>query len=831
MARETLLQANFNAGVLSPRLQGRSDFQKYGSAVARLSNAIPMVSGPATFRPGTQFIDLSGDQNNETRLINFRYSTVQAYILEFGHQFIRFFRNKSIVRSTTAITNGTFDVDLDGWTDDDTGTGVSIWSSGAMSLSGGSNGVAIRTQALAINRNISTYTLTFDVANNSVTVRIGTSSGATDIVNDQVVSVGTNRTVTFTAPPNTPTAYLQFRNPANNTVLIDNVRLDTPIYKLFSPYTQDDLAKISYAQDADVLYLTAGGNTIAPQCLKRFGHDNWQIVDMNFQDGPYEDPLSAVTLTPSAATGTVTLTASTGIFASTDVGRLVRYRTSSTANWGWAIITVYNSPTSVTAVVQSTLGGTTASTEFRLGAFSKTTGYPRVVTLHEGRLVYGNTTAHPNRIWLSEVNGFGQEKALWAPSATNGTVTDANSIYGNLTAGDVSSIVWMSSGNVLAIGTADSEWVVEASDTTKALSPTNTRITRRTNHGSIANVPAVRIDGSVLYAKQTGSRVNKFLFEFSKDAYSSVNASLLAEHLFAGKTIKSLVYAPEPFSLLWVLFTDGSLASLTFSDDQDVGGWSDHYIAGTNNTFGSGAAGMATGTLGMTYSEGTGFAAVESINVIPANDGSYSEVWMLVRRSINGSTRRYIECMAPPFFLNNQASAKYSDSFLTYEGPPVTTFSGLDHLEGERVAILVDGAAEFEQVVRGGQVHIEQPASTAVIGLPYTGEIETLDFDNPNAFGGTSMGQIRRISDVKVRLFETGILRAARAGQADDKLTLIEPREADDLQDTAPNLLTGIFPVDIEAEWDLSTRIRFQMKSPLPATICDIMIKALVNEG
>jgi len=693
MSRETLLQSSFNAGAISPRLAGRTDFKKYGSSVAEMSNCIPLASGPTIFRPGTIFRNTSRDSaiSKKSRLIPYKFNTQQAYVLEFSEGKIRFYKNGGIV------------------------------------LSGG-----------------------------------------------------------------------------------------VP-YEVTTPYLEADLPNITFTQDSSVLYLALSSSTVPPKCLVRLSDTNWQLRDMVFKDGPYLDPqkttnaaaLTAVTFTSSATTGSVTVTASAAAFAATDVGRIIRMGSpSGTITWGWGVITAFTSTTVVTVSITSpTVFPAGATTNWRLGAFSQTTGYPSVVVLHEGRLVYANTVSFPNYIWLSESQGYGQEVALFAPSATTGTVTDANSIYLPLSAGDVSSIVWMSSGDILAIGTADGEWSLVSGDSTKALSPTNSRATRRSTRGSRAGVQAVRVDATVMYTQATGSKVNRFTFDFNQNTYLSTDLTLLSEHYFQGNKVAEMVYAPEPYSQVWARMDDGTLRSLTFVDSEDVGGWAKHNIAGTN-------------------------AFVESLAVIPASDASYSELWMIVRRVINGSTVRYIETLSKPFFLGNKSTdATYVDCSLRYSGAPTTTLTGLSHLEGQTVSVMYDGANHPPVTVSGGSVTLVSTATNAVVGLPYNGDIVTLDFDAQNAFGGSSMGQIRKITEVALRLFETGDLYTARGDQADSALNLLEPRKFNDLMDTATDLITGLVEVSVESSWALSSTLHIQFRSPLPATVCTLQFKAMVNEG
>ena len=117
------------------------------------------------------------------------------------------------------------------------------------------------------------------------------------------------------------------------------------------------------------------------------------------------------------------------------------------------------------------------------------------------------------------------------------------------------------------------------------------------------------------------------------------------------------------------------------------------------------------------------------------------------------------------------------------------------------------------------------------MGLGWDAYLETLDFDTLNSFSGTSMGQIRRITEVSVRLFEAGLVSVRLADDPDTEYSLLDPRVADTLMDTAPPLLSGIYEVDIVPNFDLSSRLRFKLEGPLPATLSAIYFKAIVNEG
>ena len=273
MARVSVQLTNFTAGELSPRLDGRNDLSKYPSGCKTLENFIVYPHGSAARRSGTQFISEVKTSANKTRLIPFEFSTTQTYILEFGNQYIRIYKDKGQVQS------------------------------------GGS-----------------------------------------------AVEVAT-------------------------------------------PYLTAELFDIKLAQSADVMYIVHPNH--ATRKLSRTSHINWTLTTCNFTNGPFQDTnTSTTTLTPSATTGSVTITASANTFVSTDVDRLVRIGD------GIAKITGFTSATEVNATTSTDFANTNASTNFSLGAFSTTTGFPSTVTFFEQRLVFAGTINQPQTIFFSKSGDY-----------------------------------------------------------------------------------------------------------------------------------------------------------------------------------------------------------------------------------------------------------------------------------------------------------------------------------------------------------------------------------------------------------------------------------------
>lgn len=363
-----------------------------------------------------------------------------------------------------------------------------------------------------------------------------------------------------------------------------------------SPWTSGQLPNIKFAQSADVIYV--GHPDYPPQEIQRVSDTSWQIVDHDFLDGPYLDinptlaDSSPTTLQASAATGSVTITASavTGInggdgFKETDIGRHIRMKVGSN-DWGWAIITAWTSTTVVTATVQSTLSSTSTTDQWHLGAWSDTTGWPHVPVLHQERLFWGATGEQPQRFWSSETNNFSN----YQPSQLDDSVLDTDSIVAEIFGSDrgqVNGIRWMESTDKgLLIGTSSGEFVVRASVGT-SITPSDRRVDRQSSHGSEDKSLPVRVDESVVFVQRARRRLQEVAFNFSSDQFVGTDLNKLADHLPAAD-ITEVAYLKEPDSVIFATLSNGKLLSLTHKRQDDVVAWAQHTLGGGACVTGSG---------------------------------------------------------------------------------------------------------------------------------------------------------------------------------------------------------------------------------------------------
>jgi hypothetical protein len=520
------------------------------------------------------------------------------------------------------------------------------------------------------------------------------------------------------------------------------------VYQITGPYPQadlfdsDNLRKFQTAQSADVLYMV--NSAYIPQIITRSSDTSWALNDFEFTDGPYLDTnTTTTTLTLGGTTGSVTVTASavTGInndtgFQTTDIGRLIRWRDPAN-NWTWLEITARSSTTVVTATIKGAdASATTATVSWRLGVYSDTTGWPRTIGFHQNRLVLAGCDSFPDRYDLSKSNGYSSTGGLFAPSDPDGTVPDDSAIYGNLQSGSVNAIEWVASDNKgLLIGTSSQEWVVKASELNEVLTPANAKSDRFSQTGS-AYIEAVQADIGSIFVQRARRRLFDIIYSFEQDTQKPRDISLTAEHITRNQVIR-MAYQQEPTNTVWSLRNDGVLLGMTYYPDQGVFGWHRHIIGGS-------------------FSSGN--AVVEDISVIPSPSGDRDELWMIVKRTINGGTKRYVEYMTR-YYEDDIAKedAFHVDSGLTYSGAATATVTGLDHLEGETVKVMIDGKSHPNLTVSGGAITLanSRTASKIQVGFGSTWVLRTHRLEISTTSAPTQQGKTKRVTGFRVRLNNT----------------------------------------------------------------------------
>ena len=649
-----------------------------------------------------------------------------------------------------------------------------------------------------------------------------------------------------------------------------------------TPYAHTDLDKLKFTQSADVMYIVHPD--FAPRKITRTSHTAWTITEVDFLRGPMgEANTTSTTLVANGRTGSVTITASADVFVSTDVGRLVQLHE------GFAKITAFTSATSVTATVQDNAEGraeltpsytaTTisahegdpsatglehndryqdtagqfveqgfkvgqkvvvtgftssknnetsaiivratddtmllapssdlvdeaagdsvtiagkleASTEWALGAFSTATGFPAAVTFYEQRLVFASTTSQPQTLFFS-VGGSFEDFAA-------GTDGDDALTY-TLGSNQVNIIRYLQAGRVLLVGTSGGEFVVTSSEDAP-LSPTNAVVKRQATYGS-ADIQPVQVANVTLFVQRAKRKLRELVFDLNTDSYQAPDMTLLAEHI-TESGIKEMSLQQEPDNVVWCVLESGKFVGMTYRRDEIVVAWHEHLLGGA---FGRDAFGHA-----------------ESVATIPG-DLNEDDTYLVVKRTIGGATKRFIEYFKTFDFGEDVEDAFFVDSGATYSGSAATNITGLDHLEGQTVSILANGAVHPDKVVSSGAVTLDFSVTKAHIGLNFTSTLQTMRID-AGGTEGTAQGKTKRIHEVVLRLFRTvGVL----VGSSETEIDRIPFRSSAGAMTSATPLFTGDKEIEFRGGFDTDGFIVVQQNQPLPLTIIGIFPRLITYD-
>jgi len=567
-----------------------------------------------------------------------------------------------------------------------------------------------------------------------------------------------------------------------NRVLITNINGTGNPYLSTSGVglTGATLNNIVWTQSADTLIVVHPD--VAPISIVRGASDSlWTAGAITFDSIPkYAFTVSvtnpAGTLTPSAVSGKVTLTASSAVFTSGAVGQYVNAQPQ-----GRAKIVRFNSTTSVDAITEFPFFNTSAIAngqwDYESGyeaVWSSTKGWPRSVTFHEGRLYFGGSKSRPSTIWGSKVGLF------FDFEATEGLDDDA--VEATLDTNTFNAIVDIISGRDLQVFTTGGEFYVPQSGL-DPITPTNFFVKTASRNGTQQGVRVQQLESGTLFIQRQGKSLNEFAYTDTQATYVTQKISLLAGHLLKGPSrlaLRRSVATDENDLLLMTNSNDGTMAVFSLLRAQNV------------------------------------IAPSEFITV----DGSYidvsvdiSTIYTVVRRNVNGANQFYVEVFDNDLFTDSAKS-----------GTGVVSTVTMSHLATETVNILEDGAVQANQTVPAGGT-VTLPRATAAsyeIGLPIAVEARTMPVDL-KLQTGTRLGFKKRIVEVNAIVANTQHMKING--------TQIPFRAFGDILDepvaeyTGTKTLHGILGYSQEAKITISQDI------PLKMTLLGMEYKVATHQG
>lgn len=716
MPRLTLIQTNFTAGEVSPRMLGRVDLARYQNGAEIIENAWPVIHGGCVRRDGTLMCAPAKFPDKKCRLIPYVFNASQAYMVEFGDFYVRIF-----------FADGSY-------------SGIEL---------------------------ASPYS-------HDMLERMDYVQGAdTMFIFNNAVPVQRLRRITNAEWTLAPAPFVTKPFDEKGIDFLTQITLSDPAVGIGRTATAAEAAFLA----ADVgREIWAGGGiaritaitspTVATvEVLNAFSattRPTWSLK------GSPQTTNTLSAFTPVG--GVVTMTLGLAGWRANDIGKFVKI------NGGLLEVSAYSSPTVVSGIIRSAPTSVVASPanawSLEASVWNDVDGYPGAGTLYEQRLALGGSPNFPQTIWESRTGEYLNFEL--------GTKDD-DAISYNLSSDQINPILHIGQINALIPLTYGGEFTVSGG-VEKAITPTNIRAKNPSVYGC-NRVRPVRIGNELYFIQRSNRRLRAMAYKYDSDTFGSPDMSVLSEHATKSGII-DMAYQQEPESILYMVRADGVMATMTVDRDQDVVGWARQITDG----------------------------AFESAASIPTADGD--QVWVVVRRNVNGQNVRYIERFTANVRVDSGVNA------VSAEGQAV--WGGLSHLEGKMVDIVADGVVMQQQLVTGGQVTIPRNALTTSIGLNFKTRIKTL---TPEVSGNTGsvQGNSMRIGEISLRFLET--IGCKINGQ-----TVAFRNLGTQVLDKPPALFTGVHRME-NLGWDRGqATLEISQDQPLPFHLLCIIKKATFND-
>ncbi len=511
MARYTLNQTNFTAGEISPRMYGRVDIARYQNGAMTVQNAWPVVHGGAMRRYGSLFCAAAKNANKLAIIIPYVFNTAQAYIVEFGDLYVRFFfPNGTQVESSPGVP-----LEL-----------VSPYTEAMLrelEYVQGADTMFIFHPSVPIHR-LRRVTNTAWTLAPAPFVTTPFAEGGLKFATSATLSdptVGTGRTFTSSV-----SAFLA----ADVGRQITSAGGIAEITALTSATVVTVEVVVAFATGS----LTEWDMTLSPQASNTPGA---------------KDPVGKV----------ITMTLDKAGWRAADVGKYVKI------NEGLVQITSFTSSTVVRGTIKAALTSIVAATanawSLEAPVWDAVNGYPATGTLYEQRLACGGSLNYPQTIWMSRTGEYLNFEL--------GTKDD-DAMSFTIASDQINPISHMSQVRALIALTYGGEFTL-IGGVEKPITPTNIQVKNQSAYGC-NKVRPVRIGNELYFVQRSNRKLRAMAYKYDSDAFGSPDMSVLSEHA-TESGIVSMAYQQEPESILFMVRNDGVLATMTVDRDQDVVGW------------------------------------------------------------------------------------------------------------------------------------------------------------------------------------------------------------------------------------------------------------------
>lgn len=863
----------FNRGLISRYGLSRFDIDRASLSAETQTNWMPRVLGSMMLRPGMEYTGASYS-NNKSRSLPFVYSRSDTARIELTDNALRVWVDDALVTRpavTAAVSNGAFGTDLTGWTDNDEAGATSQWQTGGyMALLGTGTNAAIRDQQVTVSEANVTHSLSITIERGPVTIKIGSSSGGGQYFPETALGTGVY-SLSFTPAGD---FHIRLMSRESYTVLVDSVAVGSSgAMVLATDWNESDLKYIRYKQSGDVVYVSCDG--IHPKKIERRANNSWSVVDFNPVDGPFRTiNSSSITITPSALTGDVTLTASADLFESGHVDALFRIQSSGqTVTETITAQNTFSDPIRVTGVDSQR-----AFSLFISGTFTATVTLQYSIAEPGAWVDYANYTIEQA---ISVDDGLDNQIIYYRIGVktggyTSGTIT-TTLVYGQGSLTGVARITSVTNATTAAAivlsdfgaAVASSDWWEGAwsdyrgwpsavtlhegrlwlagkdkiygsvSDDFESFDDEvegdSGMISRSIGEGpvdvinwmlslgrliigteSISNeVDAARIEAVSCLAARSNSfdePLTPSNFNMKYSTTTGLYASRSGTKLLQTTyDIQSNDYVSNDLTMMVPDLTEDGIVHIAVQQEPDTR---------IHCVLSDGAVAV------LVYDE------LESVKcwVKVETDGDVEDVCVLpgieedalyytVKRTINGSPVRYHEKWALQSECRGGTLNKQADSFYEYSGASVTTITGLSHLEGESVVVWGGGAYLGTYTVTGGQITgLTTAVTSAIVGLSYEARFKSAKQAIQMATG-SSLNETRKIDQIGLVLLDT---HKDGLYYGPDFTTMDPLPGVEDGATVADDYIWESYDKDkftFPGEWTTDSRVCLKATAPKPCTI------------
>lgn len=840
---------SFAGGELAPELFGRIDLDKYNSGLKTCTNFEVRPHGPVANRAGFAYVLETKDSDRASRLIPFTYSTDQTMVLEFGHEYIRFHTQGATLLETannisgiTQASPGVVTSAAHGYAN---GDWVYITSVGGMTslnsrfyiVAGVTtntftlralDGTAINTTALPAYTSGGTVARVYEVA---------TTYQEADLFD---IHYTQSSDVLTLVHPNYAPAELRRLGAANWD--LSDIEFGLTVDEPHRPYVNRMGPASTTADDTFHAYcitsvVDGAGESAASDPALDTLTGFATISDVNTTTNEITVNVScyfngAVLLRVSSVGGVTGINAGmywvtsqtgsgpyvlslrnfdgtnpdwTGTYTSGGTVRLCGERNDLTTQgqyneliWtpetGVSRYNVYKAQNGVFGYIGQSSNSTfkddniipdMSKTPPTHSAYFEATGdYPAAVGYYEQRRAFGGTDNAPHGVWFT-ATGTENSLPLSFPSQDDDAIIfEINARQQNRIRHLVplSDMIALTPAGAWRIASAGGEALVPSTATTKVAT-----------YAGANNVQPITTESALIYVQAQGSKVRELFYSWESQNYRAEDITVLAPHLVDNYTITDLAYSAAPNPIVWAVRSDGTLLGLTYLPDQRVRAWHKHTTAGG-------------------YFESACCVSEDNEEVL----------YSVVRRTVDGRTVRYVERKAPraPAFTD----WFFVDCGMTYDGAATDTITGLHHLEGATVTVLVDGATHPDCVVSGGAISLHVEGEVVHVGLRITADLETLPVlvDDRGAYG---IGAVKNINKVMLRVERSSSIFA---GPNTDTLREYKQRTTE-VWGSRPDLVSGVVEIPVDGTWSREGTFVVRHTAPLPLMVVSAVVEVVAG--